>query len=221
MKRVVLVGVVIVMIAALAFLILQSPAGPRVDVSHLVPIADQTMLVLVNEYYYDFERQYDSLDESDALESGACASRLFFEADRDGCIESWAARRFDFTTENSTGFLTYLIFEDESYASGFINETLERITDPTESIPLVRSETAGLAGFASHALGSDVDELLALVIRTEEGRIFALLQRMGQIVIVSFEDTSLNRLERRYLFATTYDFHESAIAYHNLSYDEL
>lgn len=221
MKRFVVMGLVLVVLIGIAIVLLARDAGPRVDVSHLVPLADQTMLVFVNEYYYDFERRYASLEESEALEAGACASGLLFEAERDGCVESWAARRFDFTTENSTGFLTYLIFESGEHASLFLNETLERAMDTVDPIPLIRYDTAGISGFASHALGSDLDELLALVVESEEGRLFVLAQRMDQIVLVSFEETAQRRLDRRFLFTTTRSDHEPAITYYNLSYEDL
>ena len=213
------VGVVVVLIVL--FFVLFADSEPRVDVSYLVPAADQTLLVFVNEYYYDFDRSYTVLEESPTLEPGACASQLFFEFDPEDCSESWATRKFSFATENSSGFLAYLIFEDESLASRFLNETLERTIDPSETIPYIRYDTSGFAGFASHARGQDVDELVALVIRTENGRVFTLLQRMGQIVLVSYEDTSMSRLDRRFLFATTFAYQEPAITYHNLTYDDL
>ena len=213
MLRFVLSGVVLVLIIAGAILILPVLRADTVDVSSAIPLADDTISILVDEYYYDFEPRYRSIEETESIGTGSCASRILFESDRDDCIRTWASRRFDFTTESSNGFLSYHIMETDYHAHRYLNETLERIRDPNESIPIVRWSTTGLAGFSDYEIGRDVDEFLAIVVRAEEGYIHFLAQRMGRIVIVSFEESPNSTIQRKYRSATTYSDHFRIIAY--------
>lgn len=213
MLRLVIPGVALVLIIGATLLVLPMIRAESVDVSSAVPLADDALTILIEEYYYDFEPRYETIQETEPLRAGSCASRVLFETDGEACIRSWASRRFEFTTESSSGFISYHIMETDYHAHRFLNQTHDRILDPNESIPVVRWSTSGLAGFSDYEIGRDVDEILAFVVRTQEGYIHFLAQRMGRIVIVTFEESPNATIQRKYRSATTYSDHFRVIAY--------
>lgn len=207
------------LVLVLVFL-LASCSAPGVDVS--TQVADDAILVLLYEYNFDFEPSYRTIQEASALPPGSCASRFLFDVDPDACAILWASRRWDFTTDTSSGFLAYAVFEDEESASSYLNETIERMFDPNELVPLIRWDTEGLAGFSTFEQGADVDEFLAVQLAAADGGIlFFLAQRMGSVVLVSYENSLIGRIDRRFTFATTIADHERTIRFYNLSFDGL